>query len=325
MMSPVTSLSELTDDQVLAEYQAIDSDIEADGDPAARAARLDALAAEVLRRDPGNGSFWYDRGMYAKWREDWPASVEYNSRALELIPAEERQGEPAAWNMSVSATAAGDWATARRGWAAFGLQLPPAENENEPILANFGIACVRLNAEPRFVGQEELQIDGRRWDTEVVWARRICPTRMQILSIPTPESGHRCGDVVLHDGDPTGKRELHGEEVSVFNQISLLERSPAPTVLAQVQAPDAAASEALVEALEKNGFHAEDWTGSLLIYCKECSYGAPAAGHHHDEDAWSPQRQVGVSGDPGRTAAIVEQWVAAGSGRAVESVEIALA
>jgi DNA-binding CsgD family transcriptional regulator len=46
---------------------------------------------------------------------------------------------------------------------------PALAPDTSPIEADFGPSPVRLNAEPRFVGEEPTVIDGRTWDTEVVW------------------------------------------------------------------------------------------------------------------------------------------------------------
>lgn len=272
-MTPVTSnaddgdVQNLTPQQMIAEYQAIEQDWDADDDPDGRAQRLDLLAEEFLRRRSDTPDFWYDRGMYAKWRSDWAASAEYNRKALDLIPAEERQGEPAAWNLGIAATALNDWATAREAWTAFGIPLPPAEKPDEVIVADFGPAPVRLNPSPRFIGQV-----AAAGETEVVWGQRLCPTRIQILNVPTPESGRRCGDVVLHDGDPVGTRMLQGREISVFNELMLFERSPLPTLSAEVRASGTEEVEALIEEIEQTpGFAAEDWTQNLQILCAACS------------------------------------------------------
>lgn len=130
-------------------------------------------------------------GCMPKWRRDWWASVEYNRTALDRLTLEHREGEPAAWNLGIAATALREWPTARLAWSAFGISLPDGPDEQSPIEADFGQAPVRLNAEPRFAGEAPLVLDGRTWDTEVVWGRRLCPTRIRIENVPTPVSGHR--------------------------------------------------------------------------------------------------------------------------------------
>ena len=191
-------------------------------------------------------------------------------------------------------------------------------------------APVRLNAPPRFVGEEPLVVDGRTGGTEVVWGRRLCPARVRVVNVPAPDSGHRFGDVVLHDGDPVGTRRLDGRERGVFNEITLWERSGLSTLTATVEAPDPAAVEELSDVVAAAGGAAEDWTSSFLILCRACSEGSPDSAdheHQHDEDpeaAWEPGRSVGIAADPHTVGPLLERWVAGGPGRRYADLELAL-
>jgi hypothetical protein len=316
----------LSDRELIKCYRAVDREIDGDGDPAARAAELDGLAAEAVRRRPDVSAFWYDRGMYAKWRADWPASLEYNRQALDLIPPGARDEEPAAWNLGIAATALRDWGTARSAWAAYGIDLPPPVDEAEPIDGDFGPAPVRLNAGPRFVGHEPLVVDGRTWNTEVVWGMRLCPARIRIVSVPTPETGHRFGDVVLHDGDTVGTRRIGDRELGVFNEILLWERSPSPTLTATVEAPGHEAVGRLTDLFGDAGWAAEDWTESLRFLCRACSEGSPGNehDHHHEAQGWDPRRSLGISAEPDEARDLLTTWANAGEGRAFADLEVVL-
>ena len=323
--APDDDLTSLTDRQLHARYRSVSLSLDAGGDPAARAVLADALAAEVLRRDPGSAEFWYDRGMLAKWRRDWVASRELNATALDLVPARRRQGEPAAWNLGIAATALHDWDTAHRAWTAFGIDLPPRA-AGAPVSADFGPAPVRLNAEPRFVGEPALEVDGRTWDVEVVWGRRLCPTRIRILNVPTPASGHRFGDVVLHDGDTLGTRLFGEHELGVFNEIALWERSRHATVTVTVDAPDGDAVEELADLCDAEGGAAEDWTANMRQLCRACSEGSPHDTHDHAPEVpgWQPARSVGLAADPAEIDRLLDRWAAGGPGRDYRDVEVAL-
>jgi hypothetical protein len=320
-------LGELSDDELGERYGAVQLGI-AGEDPQGRAAEVERVAAEIVRRHPDDRrTFLYDLGMFAKWRRDWPASAEYNRRALDLIPPERRRGEPAAWNLGIAATALRDWATARRAWTAFGLPLTQVDDPAAPVVENFGVAPVRLNAGPRFVGQRPLELEGQVHDTEVVWGRRLCPTRVLVVSVPTPELGHRCGDVVLHDGDPVGTRMLGEREVSVFNEIELWERSPVPTLTASVEAPEPAAVEALTTLFDEAGGAAEDWTANLQLLCRASSEGRPGddPGHDHAPGrGWALRRRVGISAREDEARALLDRWAAADAGRSYADLGTAL-
>ena len=71
---------------------------------------------------------------------------------------------------------------------------------------------------------------------EVVWSKRIDPARAVLANVPLPTSGHRCGDVVLHDGAANGYRLLRGKEVPVFDALACLQPSIFSTFIAEVQA-----------------------------------------------------------------------------------------
>lgn len=129
-----------------------------------------------------------------------------------------------------------------------------------------------------------------------MWCHRIDPARARIESIPTPESGRRYQDLVLHDGEPRGKRRLGEREVSVFDELALLDPSPFKTWCIDVVAPDEKDLEALFRKLaECTDAALEDWSESLEILCKSCSEGVP---HEHvppSAKAWHSARRIGVA------------------------------
>jgi hypothetical protein len=321
----VNDLTALSEAALLKRYRALDNSIAGD-DPDGRADLLDRIAAEMLRRQPESKPFWYDRGLYAKWRQDWPESLRTNRVALELLPPGERGGEAAAWNLGIAATAERDWATARLAWSQFGITLPEGKRADSPITASFGLAPLRLNAEPRFVGQKLPVLDGRTWATEVVWGERLCPSRIWITNVPTPQSGHRFGDVVLHDGDTLGSRQLGDREFGVFNEITVWERSPSSTLTAKAMAPNQQAIRDLVDLFREVGAAAEDWTQNMEILCRACSEGRPSADHTHraDQVVWQPERSLGLAGDPHEVEARLDDWVSRGVQRSYADLELAL-
>ncbi|MCA0145256.1 hypothetical protein [Blastococcus sp. LR1] len=311
------SLDDLLDRYEEFDFSAGDDD-EADR---ARAAEADAVAAEVLRRRPEDAGFWFDRGLLAKWRRDWPAAQEFNSRALALVPEDEREEEPAAWNLGTAATARRDWATARRAWAAYGIDV--GGTGDEPVDADLGPAVVRLNPPVRYMGQRDLEIDGRAGDAEVVWGWRLDPARIRITSVPTPDSGHRYGDVVLIDGQPHGTRNVDGDDFPVFEEIELWERSPVPTLSLQVRGtPDDVAE--LREALDRAGLTVEDWTTEVGYVCRACSDGLVHDHEHQPEIPADGTRRLGMSGDGDEALRVVHEWLDRAPGRESEDLLIVL-
>jgi hypothetical protein len=298
----------------LAALQAAYNDADRRGDLEAVLAAL----GEITSTFPDVSWGWYDLGLRHKWLRNWELSRDCNLRALELVESRgETEGEVAeAWNLGIAATALGDWPTARRAWRAFGIDIEG--EEQAPIRMNFGTAPIRLNPDPRF-SEEELLVDGVRYDTEVVWARRLCPTRAEIESVPFPESGHRFGDVVLHDGDPVGERRYGDQVRGVFNEIALLERSPWATLRTEVPAVDDGALAELSDLFHERGYAAECWTRNTQILCKACSEGTVGAQHDHEVGEEPARREtslvIGLGAPRDEAERLLDIWATAASGR----------
>lgn len=321
---PDDRLEDLPDAELLRRYRAIDLEDGEAADARARGELADRLATEVLRRDPQNGAMWFDRGLHAKWRRDWAAAQEHNARSLGLVADADQEGEPAAWNLGIAATARRDWAAARRAWGTFGIAVGGAGEE--PVADDFGLAPVRLNPAPRYVGQQQLEIDGRTWDTEVVWGERLDPARIQVVNVPLATSGHRHGDVVLHDGEPHGSRLLDGDEHPVFEEIELWQRSPRPTLSLVVRAPADEDVDALLTELDDAGLAGEEWTTNVRTLCRACSEGSPATEHGHGTSGGggADDRTIGISGDPADAERVLARWRVGGTGRSSSELRVEL-
>jgi hypothetical protein len=274
-------------------------------------AEAERLAWAVVDADPSDRVFWFDLGLFAKRRRDWDGSARLNARALEGARPD-REGDPAAWNMGIAATALGDWALARRGWRAYGIDVPDGDG---PLQMRLGMVPVRLNPDDTDLGAEPLEIDGVVHDVEVVWTERLSPAHARVVSVPLPESGHRFGDVVLIDGSPLGERFDGRSWVPVFNELALLARSPLTTWTVQVEAAEPADAQALAELAESRGIGAEDWTAGFQVLCKACSEGRPGAHDHGQQDRpWQATRRFGVAGSADDVREVLEHWAAAGPG-----------
>lgn len=251
---------------------------------------------------------WHDLVLVYKWQRRWPEAIQAAERALALRPDD----VGAAWNLGIAATALGDWGLARRGWRAAGV--PDLPDGDGPIEMELGLTPVRINVEE---------------GPEVVWCRRIDPARAVITSIPVESSGRRYHDLLLHDGEPVGTRMLGGREVSVFDEIEVLERSRYSTYLLEIQAPTPEDAQALERGVDEAGLAGEDWTGSVRLLCKKCSEGSP---HDHGKEdggaatpPWKTSRRFGVAAlDEAAARAVVEAWSRAAPGRAAGPLELGL-
>lgn len=256
----------------------------------------------LLERDPGNRYHHYMRGLAHKYLLDWPTSLQHNLRALEL--ADEGK-EAEYWNAAIAATGLGDWARVRALWHGCGIRVPEGQGA---IAGDYGVAVVRLN--PWSAG-------------ETVWMRRIDPVRARLLNVPLPESGHRFGDIVLHDGASTGSRWDGERQVHVFNELQRLEPSDFATHAVFVRCDRSEDLQPLRDATAPGIGYIEDWTDSVRHYCLRCSYDTP---HRHDaptiNDDWSADRSLGMAAQSRRSVEkLLEDWQGDGNGRWVEAIE----
>lgn len=267
---------------------------------------LDAFGA-ATRLDPDLDSAWFNMGLVHKSRHEWEEAARCNRRAAALARVD--QQEPAWWNLGIAATALRDWATAREAWGRYGIAISPGEG---PIEEDFGLTPVRVDP---------------GGSSEVVWCRRIDPARAVVLNVPFPESGHRCGDVVLHDGVPHGERVVDGRTFSVFDELERWAPSPTPTLKAAVVCSSPSDSDALSRVFGEADLTAEDWRMRVRILCEACSTGRAHSPEedHEEPEGWSTERIFGIAAEVRTAERLLAGWQAAApSRRSILSVETVL-
>lgn len=238
---------------------------------------------------PSSAVWWYDAALAHKFLRNWDKAFSLGREAAARAPRGE--GDPGFWNLGIAATVLREWAAARDAWTGFGITMPEGEGE---IVGRFGMCCVRLDT------------DGER---EVVWAARLCPTRARIVSVPvTP--GRRFGEVVLHDGEPKGKRIVDEREHSVFDEILLFEPSDLPTHTLTVSAGAASDIDELEAAFADRGYGAEPASGFQLL-CACCSEGSTT----QTRSVHAGTQRVSVAAPPDEIPGTLDAWAAAGPER----------
>ncbi|WP_440558143.1 tetratricopeptide repeat protein [Streptomyces sp. SCPE 10] len=259
------------------------------------------LYEQVLAHYPDEGpsaAWWYDAALAHKFLRNWAKACELGREAAARSPRGEQ--DPAFWNLGVAATIQRDWATARDAWEGFGIPMPEGEGE---INGAFGPACVRLDT------------GGER---EVVWIQRLCPTRGRVMNVPATK-GRRFGEIVVHDGEPTGERTYDGRPVAVFDELLLFEASSLPTLHTTVHAADASDVDALVDAFFARGFGAEPASGFHML-CACCSEGRI----DYDETSvptHSGSQTVWLAAPEAEARQLLDAW-AAGGERGWEGLEL---
>jgi len=155
-----------------------------------------------------------------------------------------------------------------------------------------------------------------------VYARRIDPVRARILNVPLPESGHRFGDILLHDGAPTGFRvDNDGSKVAVLNELERLTPSAFQTDVVFVSCVRRDDLQALLDLTAPGLAYAKDSTESVRYYCLRCSFGTP---HRHDAPKagdWQPDRNLGIAAQSRKSVEkLLKVGVAKGSKRSIDGI-----
>lgn len=262
------------------------------GDWAAAGAMLERLA--VGNAEHPRAKVWaFDAALSYKFLRDWPKAYELGKIAASYV--EREQQDPAFWNLGIAATVLREWTTARDAWAGYGIGVPVPDGDGPPVL-DLGMTPVRLD--PQGAG-------------EVVWARRLCPARARILNVPSPESGRRFGEVVVHDGVPNGERVSRGRAFAVFDELVPFEASDLPTSVVTIEAPAAADVEALVDLFLDEDYGAEP-ASNFSTLCKTCSQGSV---HHEHEGHQAGRQTVWLAAPEDELDGLLDRWRMAGRGR----------
>jgi hypothetical protein len=260
------------------------------------------MFAELGGHDPKHAPFPYMEGLAHKYLRQWPESLAANRRAATL---HDEPDQATHWNAAIAAPAIGDWAEARRQWAACGIALPAGDGPTE---IDAGMCSIRLNP----------------WaEGETVFAQRIDPARARLRNVPLPRSGYQFDDLVLHDGAPTGERDFRGQRVSVFNALERLAPSAYETFATFVVCPTPADRDALFACAGDGIGMVEDWTDSIQHLCLRCSHKVP---HEHAPprapDAWNPERNLGIAAvSEAAFDALIAAWTAGGAGREMQEAQ----
>ena len=273
----------------------------------------------MTRVVPDSFGAWFQAGLHSKARRDWQVSFERHRKADQLygpLQAEEFEGDnPAAWNLGIAATALGDWETARYAWTRYGVQ--GVSGGSEPINGAFGTAPIRLNPDRPSLS---LQVVPDFGVTEVVWCRRLSPAHAAIVSVPMPESGHRFGDIVLHDGEPKGTRRNGEVEVSVFDEIDRLHCSEASTWQVLVESASPGDTAVLGDLADHHDLGADDWSAMRML-CSDCSHGPSDPDHQHPPVS-SGTLRLGLGGPEAAVAQFLEEWSSSRPHLDIQEIEL---
>lgn len=226
-----------------------------DADDYAGAAKNFQAAREAM---PSSWEAQFGLGVALKWLCRWEDCIEASQNATRLSS----DSIGAWWNIGIASTALGKWRLARQAWREANIDV---EINDAPLEMEIGNSPVRL----------------KTTNNEVVWCHRIDPARVRIMNVPTAESVHRFGDILLVDGEPVGSRRSGQHDFPVFNELQILDVSRYGTFVVDIEnvLPDEAQA---LEMLSTDYVHIEDWS-TMRSLCKKCSEGHPH--EHHDGES----------------------------------------
>lgn len=179
--------------------------------------RAERAYGAALKRDPGNGSWWFNLGLLHKAQSKFAEGLEANERALSLLGS----NKPLQWNLAICATALGQGARAVQAYRAMGLacglsasgmpeaELPPVQVRVATVGPGHG--------GPTSVPDQAVAF-------ELLWVLPLSPCHGVVQTPTYRQADIDYGDVILWDAVPVGQGELDGRTVPRFPVLSVLRK-----------------------------------------------------------------------------------------------------
>lgn len=247
---------------------------------ALRIARLDeerAVAAyrAALELAPENGHWWFDFGVFAKWRARFDESLSCMEKARALLG----DTKPVLWNLAIAATALGRGEIAVEAWTRLGLDAKVSEASGMPFVDPLPPLQVRVPA--RGTGTAApTEVPDRAASFELLWVSPISPCHGVVATPTAREAMVDYGDVVLWDGAPVSVVRDGDRPVPRFPLLAMLRRGDERRfrfVGLQQQAGDVDALEADLPEGSRIFVHEE----RVEYVCARCASGDVLRKHEH--------------------------------------------
>ncbi|MEW2508707.1 hypothetical protein [Streptomyces sp. NPDC046870] len=111
--------------------------------------------------------------------------------------------------------------------------------------------------------------------------------------------------IVVHDGEPKGRRVVEGRAYPVFEDLLLFQVSGLTTLTATVNAGEVADLDALIELFDRHGYGAEPASGFGTL-CACCSEGT----HEQERKTHAGARRVSFAAPEEEARRLLGQWAA---------------
>jgi hypothetical protein len=235
------------------------------------------LCGLMLSAYPDDAKLWSDLAETHMELRDWRACADACLRSLALH-SESRLWTW--WMLGIAATALRDWDLARKAWRGWGKTVDDGPG---PIRTRRYDALIRLP------------------NLEVLWTEGIDYARAIITNVPTPQSGFRWGDIVLHDSEKRGERVERGVVVPIFECLERWSVSELPTLRVKARCGAEEDARELSKMFRDKSFIAEDWS---RMYFVEGSF----SGEHRPLPDFTDERTFGIACQLDLTTELLATW-----------------
>jgi Flp pilus assembly protein TadD len=178
----------------------------------------DALKAYqlALTIDDANGSWWFQLGLFYKWRGRFREGLDANRKAVARAGADRGM----LWNLAICATALGDGEAALEVWRSMGM---PGElsKSGMPYVPDIPAMQVRVATMGEDVGEGD-PLPPSAVTFEVLWVQPLSPCHGVVQTPTARRASVDYGDVVLWDGAPVRVSTANDRPVPVFPLLWVL-------------------------------------------------------------------------------------------------------
>lgn len=236
-----------------------------------------ALAAyrAALELAPDNGHWWFDFGVFAKWRARFEESLACMEKAREKLGST----KPVLWNLAIAATALGRGEVAVEAWRTLGLDAAVHASSGMPFVDQLPPVQVRVPS--RGTGTAApTNVPDRAASFELLWIAPLSPCHGVVVTPSFRETMVDYGDVVLWDGAPVSVARDGDRPVPRFPLLAALRRGDERRfrfVGLQQQAGDVEALEGDLPEGTRVFVHEE----RVEYVCPRCASGDVLTKHDH--------------------------------------------
>jgi hypothetical protein len=178
----------------------------------------DALNAYklALAIDDTRGGWWFQLGLFYKWRGRFGEGLDANQRAFARLGAQ----RAVLWNLAICATALGEGKLALEAWQKLGI-AGELSSGGMPFVPNMPPMQVRVATLGEDIGQSD-PLPPQAVTFELLWVAPLSPCHGVVQSPTARKASVDYGDVVLWDGAPVRVNQLDGKPVPVFPLLWIL-------------------------------------------------------------------------------------------------------